>query len=1022
MGMSKLQVIKSNACLLYHKEASIRLEATSRLAWYIRYTGVVTSVLSDLCVTPCNRSSLLLDVYEESSVTRVLELLSLGSHGSSPDEESQVRFSCLTQLSVMMDDVKLHRAFLTNGGVTLIVRELHELLTTNLPDRSKGKQSIGCCVRVLRNVCENSSGIRQYLGSEYNLLVDIIKVLFLHPTCRSDAVQLLFILLYADYVLNSGEEDGSVVSVPVMIRQSLHVPDTYSGSHWCNSPHTLPDETEQLLSRVECKQHLIIHWNLHHYYEGDIYKLLRHGSPSASNGQESQSLYDQMDWISELLLSKQNLLSLITSSPRNLTHHTLLFIQLLKLVTKIIATHPDRVHDYESLTQSVLVCIEQHEQMDSSMVNICLEYLSLILYHSPNTKSLDTQCLWSLLIADSNIRARTDLVLSCLNLILSNILTDSVVSYIGHGVHLDFLTISGVSPSPSSPPFPSPINNTRGSINNTSTGDSINANTRGSINNTRGSVTYSMGSVKACAYHLISGLCSNRGSVTALLHNIPRLVDDALRDVVRVRNADLVAQCAAMCCANMASFSTSEILLRKCIDENFFTKVIPILSNPRSSSLKSAVCLLVNNLFNLNPGLLAQTDPMVQLICVLMSEMTKYCSTPLTTELTELCSSMSRILTLYFSLNPEVPLISDKFTSALIYILNASSYDGDISVPSRDSLWRLSLSLLSSLPLPPALPPTVVSVLCHLLRTDKPQTARSILNTLPRLVPHLNPDNLEPLCHVVFSLWSHKFKPCPALVNSVLALTSRRGPQHGPLLLEYDILDDVHVRLKQFYVSLECSHGDNVLCTEMDIYLQLLNNILCQHPRVCEIAAKEGLADTLHKLLGWVLTSETTLSALLQVMASFTSNCLQGAHTILDTNRTILDQILSHASHPGLENAHFNSLTDLAKAYDTVLLEELIRIVKRNATLIVWNLAANNYKTKLHFRHIGLVNCLQNCAKVDEDFREEYGVPSSTTSRMWHSRNSPLLSSTPGSSSSNPTPSISRPTTPSWTTQTSWLA
>ncbi|XP_026686240.1 uncharacterized protein LOC113471347 [Diaphorina citri] len=136
MGMSKLKVIKSNACLLYHKEASIRLEATSRLAWYIRYTGVVTSVLSDLCVTPCNRSSLLLDVYEESSVTRVLELLSLGSHGSSPDEESQVRFSCLTQLSVMMDDVKLHRAFLTNGGVTLIVRELHELLSDLSPSES----------------------------------------------------------------------------------------------------------------------------------------------------------------------------------------------------------------------------------------------------------------------------------------------------------------------------------------------------------------------------------------------------------------------------------------------------------------------------------------------------------------------------------------------------------------------------------------------------------------------------------------------------------------------------------------------------------------------------------------------------------------------------------------------------------------------------------------------------------------------------------------------------------------------
>ncbi|KAL1451527.1 hypothetical protein WDU94_005894 [Cyamophila willieti] len=152
----------------------------------------------------------------------------------------------------------------------------------------------------------------------------------------------------------------------------------------------------------------------------------------------------------------------------------------------------------------------------------------------------------------------------------------------------------------------------------------------------------------------------------------------------------------------------------------------------------------------------------------------------------------------------------------------------------------------------------------------------------------MNPNTLSSLSHTVFSLWSRKFKPNPVLLNAVLALTSRRGPNNVSLLvLEYDLLEDVHTRVKQAYVSLECSHGDAEINSELNIYLQLLNNILTQDIRVCEIAAKSGLADTLHKLIGWIHNHETTLDTMLHVMASFTANCIQACNSFVHTSSLI---------------------------------------------------------------------------------------------------------------------------------------
>lgn len=87
-------------------------------------------------------------------------------------------------------------------------------------------------------------------------------------------------------------------------------------------------------------------------------------------------------------------------------------------------------------------------------------------------------------------------------------------------------------------------------------------------------------------------------------------------------------------------------------------------------------------------------------------------------------------------------------------------------------------------------------------------------------------------------------------------------------------------------------------------------------------------------------------------------------------SKTVLGHMAKGPTNLSVSN-EIATLLDLAQAFDTRLTQELSKVAKRNAVLIVWNLSANNYRMKLNFRHVGLVSCLQDAVKADEEFAEE---------------------------------------------------
>ncbi|KAL1451526.1 hypothetical protein WDU94_005893 [Cyamophila willieti] len=93
-----------------------------------------------------------------------------------------------------------------------------------------------------------------------------------------------------------------------------------------------------------------------------------------------------------------------------------------------------------------------------------------------------------------------------------------------------------------------------------------------------------------------------------------------------------------------------------------------------------------------------------------------------------------------------------------------------------------------------------------------------------------------------------------------------------------------------------------------------------------------------------------------------------------DVSRAINLTALNSNNISAVKSTDFSAFIDLSKACDNVLVNELVKVVKRNAVLVVWNLSANCYRTKVQFRQVpGLVNWMQNSVQWDSDgFQEEY--------------------------------------------------
>ncbi|XP_025159510.1 rotatin [Harpegnathos saltator] len=243
-----IEVLKGNLRFLYASDSDIREEALCRLIWFLgkekdsvqklpRLSSLHGLPLNSLCIFErknfIRRSE---GNYQRSNMLSVLEML------NEPNVDPKIRRSALVQISVMLSDISLHKLFINQNGLPLILdifnRALVEKDYVNYPD------SVIPIISILKQLAFFECSIRYELSIHIDTFFNIIRSLFLFPNnecVKSDGAQLLCLLLYSEYVVKVHEKDvensvTSHISLPHIVLTNMKLPFTCR-SHWKTSIH-----------------------------------------------------------------------------------------------------------------------------------------------------------------------------------------------------------------------------------------------------------------------------------------------------------------------------------------------------------------------------------------------------------------------------------------------------------------------------------------------------------------------------------------------------------------------------------------------------------------------------------------------------------------------------------------------------------------------------------------------------------------------------------------------------------------
>ncbi|XP_043271648.1 rotatin [Venturia canescens] len=235
LNLPYIEVIKGNSRLLYSADSKLREEALCRLIFLLgcekdsskklpRLSSLHGLPLSSLCIIERSHSRFKRSEgnYLTSSLLAVLELI------KTPDVEPKVRKSALVQLSVMLTDTCLHKLFIREHGLPLVL----DIMNKSLIEREFGNypDSVIPLLAILKALAMTQSSVRHDLSTRPEVYSNILRSLFLFPNNESikiDASQLLCLLLYSEYIkipTTIGDGESNVVSLPHVIATKMRIP------------------------------------------------------------------------------------------------------------------------------------------------------------------------------------------------------------------------------------------------------------------------------------------------------------------------------------------------------------------------------------------------------------------------------------------------------------------------------------------------------------------------------------------------------------------------------------------------------------------------------------------------------------------------------------------------------------------------------------------------------------------------------------------------------------------------------
>ncbi|XP_043681789.1 rotatin isoform X1 [Vespula pensylvanica] len=243
-----LEVLKGNLRLLYSVECDVREEASCRLIWLLgkekdsikklpRLSSLHGLPLSSLCIF--ERPSVFKRLegnYQRSSLLSVLEML------RDSDVDPKMRKSALVQINVMLTDMSLHKLFLNENGLFLILQAFNSALIEN--DYKNYPDSVIPILAILKLIVASESSVRHELSTNIDVFINIIRSIFLFPNnecVKADGSYILCLLLYNDYIIRMNEKQTEsnvqlTVSLPHIIVIKMRLP-LICKSHWKTSIH-----------------------------------------------------------------------------------------------------------------------------------------------------------------------------------------------------------------------------------------------------------------------------------------------------------------------------------------------------------------------------------------------------------------------------------------------------------------------------------------------------------------------------------------------------------------------------------------------------------------------------------------------------------------------------------------------------------------------------------------------------------------------------------------------------------------
>ncbi|XP_076279078.1 rotatin homolog anastral spindle 3 isoform X3 [Lasioglossum baleicum] len=271
-----IEVFKGNLRYLFSLEGDIREEAVCRLIWLLgkekdsvqklpRLASLHGLPLNSLCILEhqaCLRKST--GNYQRSNLLSVIEML------NEPNLDPKMRKSALVQISVMLSDTSLHKLFIHENGLTLILKIFNSALVEK--DYIHYPDSVVPIITILDLLAITESTIRHDLSTRINVLSNIIRSIFLfpsHESVRTDGSQLLCLLLYNEYMMRLSEKQMENysqlnISLPHLITSRMKLPFLCK-SHWKISMHRRSNisvlHSTNPLASTFIKQYWIWEWN-----------------------------------------------------------------------------------------------------------------------------------------------------------------------------------------------------------------------------------------------------------------------------------------------------------------------------------------------------------------------------------------------------------------------------------------------------------------------------------------------------------------------------------------------------------------------------------------------------------------------------------------------------------------------------------------------------------------------------------------------------------------------------------------